>query len=212
MTRVLVCAAEAIARAGLESIIRSHSDFTLVGSAANVKDAMQLDRDRQPDVILLEWQETDAESFWESFPQETPYPAIVVLSEQTESDRTLELLSKQVRGILPRSATAEEIIAAITATATGLMVLHPDFTESWLNLNSSSMQILPAEPVEALTQRELEVLQMLALGLGNKAIASRLSISEHTVKFHISSIFAKLNATSRTEAVTLGLRQGLIML
>lgn len=212
MTRVLIYATKAIARAGLESIIRSHSGFELVGNASNLKDLMQLDRDRQPDVILLEWLETDEEFFGESLSQETSYPAIVVLSELIESDRTFELLSKQVRGILPRSATTEEIIAAITATAAGLMVLHPDFTESWLNLNSTWMQILPAEPVEALTQREIEVLQMLALGLGNKAIASRLSISEHTVKFHISSIFAKLNATSRTEAVTLGLRQGLIML
>jgi two-component system, NarL family, response regulator YdfI len=211
MIRVLVYATKTIARAGLESIIGSHSSFELVGSASTLKDLIQLDREGQPDVILLEWLETDEEFFWESLSQET-YPAIVVLSEQVESDRTVEFLSKQVRGILPRSATAEEIIAAIVAAAAGLMVIHPDFSESWLNLNPAWMQILPAEPTEALTQREIEVLQMLALGLGNKAIASRLFISEHTVKFHISSIFAKLKATSRTEAVTLGLRQGLILL
>jgi DNA-binding CsgD family transcriptional regulator len=71
---------------------------------------------------------------------------------------------------------------------------------------------LPAPPNQALTPREIEVLGMLAEGLGNKAIAWRLDISEHTVKFHVGSILAKLNASSRTEAVTLGIRQGLILL
>jgi DNA-binding NarL/FixJ family response regulator len=154
----------------------------------------------------------DEEFFWEPLSHETAEPAIVVLTDRTERDRLLESLSMGVRGIIPRSATAQEIIATIAATAAGLVVLHPHFAESWLHVNSLPMQALTAEPIEALTQREIEVLQMLALGLGNKAIASRLVISEHTVKFHISSIFAKLNASSRTEAVTLGLRQGLIML
>ena len=67
-------------------------------------------------------------------------------------------------------------------------------------------------PVQPLTPREVEVLHMLAEGLGNKTIARRLGISEHTVKFHVGSIFSKLNASSRTEAVTVGVRQGLVML
>nr|WP_228035594.1 response regulator transcription factor [Oculatella sp. LEGE 06141] len=71
---------------------------------------------------------------------------------------------------------------------------------------------LPASPSQVLTPREIEVLGMLAEGLGNKAIAKRLSISEHTVKFHISSIFTKFGVSSRTEAVMLGARQGLILL
>ena len=92
-------------------------------------------------------------------------------------------------------------------------MLHPDVISVLLPVLPSAEQIVDtATPVQALTPREIEVLGMLAEGLGNKAIAKRLIISEHTVKFHVSSIFTKLNASSRTEAVTLGARQGLIML
>jgi DNA-binding NarL/FixJ family response regulator len=117
-----------------------------------------------------------------------------------------------VQAILPRSATAEEIVPTVVAAAAGLVVLHPDIFDSLLPVLPSTARTLPTSPLQALTPREIEVLGMLAEGLGNKAIAGRLSISEHTVKFHVSSIFTKLNASSRTEAVTLGARQGLIML
>jgi DNA-binding NarL/FixJ family response regulator len=98
------------------------------------------------------------------------------------------------------------------AAAVGLVVLHPDFIEDLFPQNDSPTRALSSSPIQSLTPREIEVLGMLALGLGNKIIAKRLGISEHTVKFHISSIFQKLNASSRTEAVTLGARLGLIML
>jgi DNA-binding CsgD family transcriptional regulator len=84
--------------------------------------------------------------------------------------------------------------------------------DSVLSALPSTARDLPAAPQQALTPREIEVLAMLADGVGNKTIAWRLGISEHTVKFHVGSILAKLNASSRTEAVTLGIRQGLIML
>jgi two-component system, NarL family, response regulator YdfI len=210
LTRVWICAAKAIARAGLESIIRSQTTFEILGSSSNLDALLEFESDLQPDVILLEWLEGDEEFFGELlFDRETVNPAIVVLSDR--DDRIVELLSIGVRGILPRSATAEEIVSAVAAAAAGLIVFHPDFAESWSSVPSFRTQVLPVETTEALTQREIEVLQMLAQGLGNKAIASRLSISEHTVKFHISSIFTKLNASSRTEAVMLGLRQGFIM-
>jgi two-component system, NarL family, response regulator YdfI len=211
LTRVWICAAKAIARAGLESIIRSQATFEIVGSSSNLEALLEFESDLQPDVILLEWLEGDEEFFTELlFDRETVNPAIVVLRDRDA--RIVELLSLGVRGILPRSATAEEIVSAVAAVAAGLIVLHPDFAESWSSVPSFQTQVLPVETTEALTQREIEVLQMLAQGLGNKAIASRLSISEHTVKFHISSIFTKLNASSRTEAVMLGLRQGFILL
>jgi DNA-binding NarL/FixJ family response regulator len=90
--------------------------------------------------------------------------------------------------------------------------MHPDIVNSLLLDLPSAPRMLPTFPNQALTPREIEVLGMLAEGLGNKTIARRLGISEHTVKFHVGSIFTKLNASSRTEAVTLGARQGLIML
>jgi DNA-binding NarL/FixJ family response regulator len=105
--------------------------------------------------------------------------------------------------------SATEIIAAINAVIVGLIVIHPDL-ESSINNNSAITPLPPSEIY--LTSREIEVLRLVADGLDNKAIALQLQISKHTVKFHISSILSKLDVSSRTEAVTFGLRRGLILL
>ena len=91
------------------------------------------------------------------------------------------------------------------------MVLHPSHASEGLPAGSASSRALD-ELAESLTRRELEVLQMLAAGLSNKEIAARLNISDHTVKFHVASILGKLGAGSRTEAVSLGIRRGLVLL
>src|SRR2546426_967335 len=111
-----------------------------------------------------------------------------------------------------RRAGREEIIAAIEAVATGLIVIHPDTVGELQLVPSASKRAGAVIARQPLTPREIEVLGMIAEGLGNKIIAGRLGISEHTVKFHIASIFVKLNAGSRTEAVTIGVRQGLILI
>ncbi|MGH9841805.1 MAG: response regulator transcription factor, partial [Blastocatellia bacterium] len=113
------------------------------------------------------------------------------------------------------------IIAALAAAVAGLVVIHPDVlatpeaarvlleTEDAAERSAGAPEAVMIEP---LTPREREILNLLAEGLGNKEIAGRLHISEHTVKFHVSSVFAKLGVASRTEAVTEGLRRGLILL
>jgi two-component system, NarL family, response regulator YdfI len=215
VTRVLVAADSAIARAGLESILLSHPDFTLVGStgtqAFSVSEQIET---YAPDVVLLDWDRPEDETISEQLlalgiePEERI--AIAILTDSLTW--TSEALRLGVRAILPRSATASEIIAAVAAAATGLVVLHPDAVETLLSIIPATARTLPTSPLQALTPREIEVLGMLAEGMGNKTIARRLNISEHTVKFHVASIFSKLNASSRTEAVTLGARLGLIML
>ena len=104
--------------------------------------------------------------------------------------------------LLPASASADQLVAAIEATAAGLAVLHPD--------HAGSFSVRPSD--DPLTPREREVLQLLAAGLGNKEIAGRLAISDHTAKFHVSQILAKLNAVSRAEAVSIAMRRGLVPL
>ncbi|MFL5624381.1 MAG: LuxR C-terminal-related transcriptional regulator [Ktedonobacteraceae bacterium] len=115
-------------------------------------------------------------------------------------------------GIVPIDAPAEQLQAAIAATAQGLIVL-PSFHPSWLY---ERMPVVATNNIpivdEALTSREREVLELVSQGLSNKLIARRLQISEHTVKFHVSSISTKLGAASRTDAVSRGLRRGLITL
>jgi DNA-binding NarL/FixJ family response regulator len=211
----MVTADNLIVRAGLESIIRSNPALEVVGSSSDVATLVQLVEELQPDVVLLEGLGGDDEPVSERLLTKSAgesVPAVVALTDNANNDWAMDALSKGVRAILPRSATAEEIVAAVIAAATGLVVLHPEVVDSLLPLKEFPTRALPTSPIQALTAREIEVLGMLALGLGNKTIARRLGISEHTVKFHVSSIFAKLSASTRTEAVTLGARLGLIML
>lgn len=213
MTRVLVAAADSIIRAGLESILRASPDLAVVGISSDVATLATLIEDTAPDVVLIQIHLHDEQLISEKLPVigAAAGVAIVVLTDDLHGDWTAEALRLGVRSLLPRSATAEELLPTVVAAAAGLVVLHPDVLDSLLPIPSNG-RTLPTAPIQALTPREVEVLGMLAEGLGNKAIARRLSISEHTVKFHVSSIFTKLNASSRTEAVTLGARQGLIML
>ena len=135
----------------------------------------------------------------------TPAAAIVLLGEEPWSTAALRA---GVRAVLPPDASAAEILAAIQAAAAGMAMLDPAELEGLITKGNPVV----AETATPLTGRELEVLHMLADGAANKAIAWKLGISEHTVKFHVAQILAKLNAGTRTEAVTLGIRRGLILL
>jgi len=117
-------------------------------------------------------------------------------------------------GALPRDAATEEIIAAVLAVSTGLTALDRSLALEALSglARGRSEATTVGEQEEPLTAREREVLQLLAQGIPNKQIAQRLSISEHTVKFHVSAIMTKLGAASRTEAVTTAARRGLLLL
>jgi len=215
MLSVMVHALNPIMQAGLESIIHSHPDLEVVGSSSHFVSLLKRMEEIQPDIVLLEWSLADNEPIWETLHAQgtglNP-PAFVILADYEDSDWATDALNKGVRGIIPRNAATDEILAAVVAASTGLVVLPLDLVEDLLPRSLSSTPALPTSPIQSLTPRETEVLEMLALGTGNKTIASRLGISEHTVKFHISSIFTKLNVSSRTEAVTVGVRLGWIML
>lgn len=117
------------------------------------------------------------------------------------------LLRAGVRGLVERTATGERLGAALHACAQGLAVLPPGLASGWLRLPEPA-----PEGADALTPRERQVLALLAEGLGNKAIAARLLISDHTAKFHVNAILGKLGAESRAEAIVLAARRGLILL
>jgi two-component system, NarL family, response regulator YdfI len=123
----------------------------------------------------------------------------------------IQTVDPPFRGVLPMWATAREIQTAIEAAASGLLVFHPDMAEH-LAKPSDTARASGASLGQQLSPRESEILNLLAAGLGNKEIALRLKISDHTVKFHVTSIFNKLSASSRTEAVAVGIRRGLIVL
>lgn len=214
MTRVLVVATSVIVRAGLEALVTNSSALTVVGSSPSLPHLAEQIEGLQPDVVLLETEVQDEETlaYLVALNAEPEAPAFVLLADDLPTTWVAEALRSGVRAVLPQDATANEIVAAVEAAAVGLTSLHMNAVESLLPVLPSVTRNLPSIASQALTPREVEVLSMIAEGLGNKAIARRLNISEHTVKFHIGSIFSKLNASSRTEAVTLGARQGLIML
>ncbi len=206
MTRVLIVASAATGRAGLATRLGMRKSLHVVVGALGISLREQVE-EAQPDVVLLD--PAGERAAWlrdlEGIPSS---PAILVLADEVRGTPGAEWLRAGRRAVLPRHATAEEIIAAIEAVAAGLVVLHPDTLAS----GASTGRHAAAAASQPLTPREIEVLGMMAEGLGNKIIAARLGISLHTVKFHIASIFAKLDAGSRTEAVTIGMRQGLIMI
>jgi NarL family two-component system response regulator YdfI len=199
--RVLIAANSAVARAGLESLLNSSAALTIAGAASGDDLASRIE-ELQPDVVLLEL-DSQLEATLATILAVPQSPVIVALG----GDQPAELLRSGAGAVLPRTATASEIVAAIEAAAAGLLVMHPETLDGLLQPSHAG-----SAASRTLTPREIEVLRMLAEGLGNKTIAFRLGISEHTVKFHLASIFSKLSASSRTEAVTLGVRQGLIML
>ncbi len=138
--------------------------------------------------------------------------AILFLTDDVESIRALLYSSARAMGVLSTEATEDEMVAAIFALGEGLWVGAPGLVKSLIRFSGRGQSSSDESPIEPLTSREMEVIQLMAQGLANKQIALSLGISEHTVKFHLSSLYAKLGISSRTEAVRRGIELGLISL
>lgn len=208
MIRLLVAAPSAIVRAGLESVGAQSDGIEVVGATVLSGLGGAVDR-HQPDVVLaaLEAHRDEPPEELMALAGRDGAPAIVVLAPDLQASWTGDALRAGIRAVLPGDLGAREILAALQAAAAGLVVLHPQDIPAVV-----ADRPLPAVPLQNLTPREAQVLAMLAEGGGNKTIAWKLGISEHTAKFHVASILSKLNAGTRTEAVTLGIRRGLILI
>ena len=214
MIRLLVGSVDPLAAAGLRSILAGIVDIETAGQAGGVLQTAALARTLQPDVVLFDSgvagrEVADLLTRLHAAGAET---AVVVLGGALVGAAIGRALRDGVRGYLPRGASAEELAAAVRAVADGLVVLHPSLVETVALPWAASLSGDAQAPEEPLTAREREVLQLLAQGLANKQIAQRLTISEHTVKFHVGEVMAKLGAASRTEAVTRAARRGLLVL
>ena len=212
MIRVFIVAASPLARAGLENLLAAR-EVEVVGSAATIEILTDQLSDAAPDVVLIDSSGEPLEPMMGSLLASglASDVAVVVLADGMTAAASADALRAGVRAALPGDISPEQLVSALQAVASGLLVLHPSHAEEGLAAGSASARALD-ELAESLTNRELEVLQMLAAGLSNKEIAARLNISEHTVKFHVASILGKLGAGSRTEAVSLGIRRGLVLL
>jgi DNA-binding NarL/FixJ family response regulator len=228
---VFIVAASDVVRIGLESLIANDARFTVVRSAPDLTElAAQAAEGVSVDVVIFDaegqHEETLAslQALVEEMTESEDFPAFVIIGAR-QSDWVREALrSGVVWAVLPRAASSDAIIAAAEAVSAGLVALDAETFSAWLPPQNSAIDDLPGArsgegrletvvpEIDALTPREREVLEMLAEGLSNKEIAWRMKISEHTIKFHVASIFAKLDVSTRTEAVMQGIRKGLVMM
>jgi DNA-binding NarL/FixJ family response regulator len=212
---VFIVAASPLARAGLENFLVARQ-IEIAGSVANLDGLDGSLADLSVDAILIDSTGEPLEQFLDSLVASGLAPdfSVVVLVEPASLAASGVVLREGVRAVLPNDVSPEQLAAALQAAANGLLVLHPTqaAAQGAANGFTSARPRELNELAESLTPRESEVLQMLAGGLGNKEIASKLAISEHTVKFHVASILGKLGAASRTEAVSIGIRRGLVLL
>jgi DNA-binding NarL/FixJ family response regulator len=213
LIRVLVWAKQAVTRAGLEAIVRADSRLELAGAGSRTADLLTALRQFDPDVVLLDAGETTISRMLPHLSEPAIAPAYVVLLEPAHRADILRILQSGVRAVIARDSHPDEITAAIEAAHNRLAVFSSEISEMLLPASTelAGEGELPP-PGEPLSEREREVLALMAEGKGNKEIAARLSISENTVKFHVSSILNKLGAATRTEAVTRGYRDGLILM
>jgi two-component system, NarL family, response regulator YdfI len=216
VTRVLVAAPSPVTRAGLEAILAREPGFFVVGGVGAITSLADEVEEHDPDVILVELAAADDDMLTtlhaladDVDDGARPARAVVVLTDERDPARAVEALRSGVRVLLSREAAASEIVAAVTAAAAGLVAISSEYTGA---LQSAWSVERRTHEDGVLTPREIEVLQLIAEGLGNKQIAARLAISEHTVKFHVGSVFAKIRASTRAEAVMIGARRGLIVL
>ena len=207
MTRVSIAAPTPMMRAGLRAMLAS-DDVQVVGEAASLDEAAA--ELPEADVLVVAGDELLAGGG--RVPVGEGAPAIVALSGDDRPLAALGALPLRGWGIVPPDATATELQAAVAAAAQGMTVLPLALSRRLLGPRPALQTLDEGPPNEPLTAREQEVLELISQGLSNKLIARRLKISEHTVKFHISSIYTKLGASSRTEAVSRGARHGLVTL
>jgi DNA-binding NarL/FixJ family response regulator len=203
--RVLIVAPTAARRLTLRSTLAK--DATLDLAEASWGGYAAALRQCRPDVVIM-----DVDPSWADSSPALPEGGapIILLTENPDADWVAHLLASGTVSVLRRDAGERQIAAAVQAAAAGLTALAPETVRGWLRLAPEAVEPEPGE--EELTPREAEVLRMLTAGLSNREIAAALGISEHTVKFHLTSIFGKLGTSSRTEAVTEGLRRGLVLL
>jgi DNA-binding NarL/FixJ family response regulator len=207
---VLIVSSLATVRAGLAAVLAATDDLRMAGRAVGLDAETAAESLTDVDVVLV-----DAPSAIEIDEAvaalEGLGPGLVVLGPPGAASRLSLAAPSFAWAFLARDTEPGRIVAAVRAVAAGLIALDPELASS--GFGSQVARPLPgASEVDELTGREREVLTLVAIGLTNKAIAQRLSISDHTVKFHVASILAKLDAESRTEAVHVAARRGLLTL
>ncbi len=201
MVRVTIVSPNHALRIGLHEMLANHPQIRVVGEVTSLEDMSDLETEVALFASVSSVPPTERRDF-----------ASLFLTDDIESVRGMLNANMRSWGVLSADAGEDELVAGILAVAEGLWVGAPGLVGGLMRLPKGRESLGEESPIEPLTAREMEVLQNMAAGLANKQIALALNISEHTVKFHLSSLYAKLEVSSRTEAVRRGIALGLISL
>jgi two-component system, NarL family, response regulator YdfI len=212
VTRVLIVAFSPLVRVGLQNVLGSLR-FDVVGSIPSVEVLADQLLESEPDAIVIHAADGAQEKILEEIASSevARESAVLLLTDYAPPGFAAEAIRSGIRAVLPADISPDHLKSSLEAALAGFVIVHPADVSALFSMATPASAPLADLP-EPLTRREREVLQMLASGLGNKEIGSRLSISEHTAKFHVASILGKLGASTRTEAVSLGIRRGLVLL
>lgn len=214
--RVLLVAGTSARRAHLAAVISRAMNGVNVISDSQISPARFATS--KSDILVADLDTPASAAAMLDFLEEAPAgTGSVALIDDPDPAWVRSALRASIHAVISRDADAEDMQMALQAAEAGFVLLHPTSVHGLLQNNAvagmndiSGEDLAPEDMIEDLTARESEVLRLVSMGLGNKEVAARLAISEHTAKFHISSILSKLHASSRTEAVSLGIRKGLI--
>lgn len=207
--RILIADDHAIVRRGLRTLITSQSDMELVGEAVNGLEAVLQSRTLEPDVILMDMvmPRQDGASAIREIKKENPHARILVLTSFAEDDKIFPAIKSGALGYLLKDAETDQLLQAIRDVNNGKFSLDPNVALRVVRELTHTSDLPPT--ADPLTERELEVLQLVAQGLTNQEIAEQLVLGERTVGNHISSILSKLHLANRTQAALYALREGI---
>ena len=204
--RVLIADEHQVVRRGVEAFLQPYDDITVVDGLADGSDVLRRVAQERPQVLLIDLliPGLGGMATIRQLRAEVPTTQVIALTSAQDQSSVKAALSAGVIGYLHKNVDAEDLVAAIRRAAAGRSTLGPEATAALIQMASDST------PTDTLTPREREVLTLLAKGLPNPEIARRLLVSRSTVKFHVSSILAKLGTISRTEAVALAVSRRLL--
>lgn len=204
--RLLLVDDHVVVRQGLRMVLSLEPDLEIIGEANNGQEALGLVKKLNPQVVLMDllMPVMDGVSAIRAVKKDYPDIEVVALTSVLEDRLVIDAVEAGAAGYLLKESGPEELIEAIRAAAKGEVRLHPKAQKRLIK------EVRTPEMRESLTERETETLRLIAKGMSNKEIAEQLSVSEVTVKTHVSSILSKLNLQSRTQAALFALKEGLV--
>lgn len=205
--KLLIVDDHAVVRSGLKALLFDHDQLDLIGECGSGEEAVHFCQSTSPDVILMDlvMPGMDGAETTERIVKLNPKIQVIILTSFPEGNLVQKSLKAGAISYLLKNVSGDELIKAILEAAKGQSVLAPEAAKALVEETTK-----PVAPTFDLTRREVQVLDRMVQGLSNSEMAERLIVSESTIKFHVSNIISKLEASSRTEAVAIALRHGLV--